>query len=1689
MVKTKKKKNYRLRKSVRRTLGALFMISAIIVAAIPFPDAAATNGEEPPEGSDNNIVIDYGVTEDDFTTKVELLPSDDDDVKAAFALVKVGNKYEYKWQYKYFIKNTGSAELPELGAIISQFNQGYTVDKVSLTSVNADTYIEVSAEDDGAFYKFFSEPLTGDDIDKHTYTYTYADWSNAARAEALEDFSVYFPTAYSEYATACQKRTDAENKGESVNQEIIAATDVTVKGNDIPNTKPEIQKIYYLENCFKQKFSRDKFELIDILIPAREANADSDNYEVHYYVKLKDPDDSINASYTCDDNGFLFNAKKSYPIVGIGQYKTVENDKTVVKGAFENYQQSISLELPEGIIYIADRAFKDSNITGIKINNVSTIGNEAFKGSDIKTLTWGIAPSKIIGAEAFSDTKLQNISIPDAVEEIGAGAFSYNDSLTSINIDDSSKVKIGKYAFYDCTELGNIDFTNKKISSIGEGAFAVLGLTQKCTSFKFPDTIRSVDSLEPKILAGRTDLETVVMPSELGYSKKETLPDDIFSGCTGLKCVEFSDNSTLIRFKPDTFKSVENQEFYVKGPKFTSNGVTIAGPRQSTWACTIKNGSAVPYMYLEDNKEYYEICRNKKMILSIDESGILQKCDYVEENENKDYEITYEPKNVPNLIIPGIVGEIAVKGIAQGCFTKELLKNIDGPLVIKDGGKLTTIDDNVFADASFSYVYLGDSVEKIGANAFANCKSLTQVTIGKNIKEIGDSAFNGCVLLTQVHFVEPDNLSTLSKIGTNAFNTDSSGDDLINKLVMIGTISSKYLPFTWAMDENNYADKTEGVRVCYKSPAPTANLVLESNYNTLITEENDGATTYTRTIDGIEGIPTNLSVILDNATLLPTLVDYQHYSDIDESIRTAYENGDETGYNDFEKQQILTAYNILVPDGVKSIDVKKFFESPEGKVNNSKSILVYLNQELDSERVEQYKKYGLFAGEFDDYADGSQKETETKGNDRITSVELRSVEYLPDNAFDDCENLATVILSPALKELGSIPFSNCPALSNIGFESEEKYYCKNGIIYENKSDGTKAIVECLAGRGVKTGNTNINLSNDPDLSSTSEIKPKAFSGCPNITSFDLTGVPNINAIPERCFEDCPSLIRADLPETVEEIDFRAFATLGNYIELTIRGRDLALGSQICGNENELRSTTNPGGTQAFVYTYDKSGVGRTLAKQGITIQEPPLAESKVYEVKFFDYDFKTQIGTTQEVEHGKFASEPAKPSRNGYTFKGWSNTEWLNDGKNTTGVTRNLDVYAMYEPNTSTNNNNNSNNNNSNNSNNSNNNNSNNKGENKDAIKGDYVNGGIDTNNDGIPDVDEKGNKLYKLTVTNGEGSGYYKAGKTVNIKAGIAPKGTSFAYWSCSNNNLIFQDHTDWITTLTMVAEDVTVICNFDGQYRLEVEYGTGSGSYPAGAKVAISALEAPEGREFASWTTKTNGLNIEDSTKATTIITMPQGNALITATYKDTPKKGTVSSNTTSPSKNNTSVVITKPGISDKNSASAYVSGSSDNFVVKISESLDAADEVQRALQKKYPDMSRIKYFAMDISLYDAKGENKITNTDGLKVNVTMPIPDALREYAGNNRVGAVKNGELETLNPKFTTINGVPSVTFTATHFSPYTIYVDTGNMTAAGTLDSTPKTGDGIHPKWFLSLGLACISIILFTKRDKKYVVKA
>lgn len=287
---------------------------------------------------------------------------------------------------------------------------------------------------------------------------------------------------------------------------------------------------------------------------------------------------------------------------------------------------------------------------------------------------------------------------------------------------------------------------------------------------------------------------------------------------------------------------------------------------------------------------------------------------------------------------------------------------------------------------------------------------------------------------------------------------------------------------------------------------------------------------------------------------------------------------------------------------------------------------------------------------------------------------------------------------------------------------------------------------------------------------------------------------------------------------------------------------------------------------------------------------------------------------------------------------------------------------------------------------------------------------------------------------------------------------------------------------------------------YTVSVVNGSGSGSYEEGATVIITANEPATGKQFKNWTTDNTNITLASTRMSATTFTMPAGNVTVTANYED---KSSSSSSTSSSSSsgstvsgnssnrtsaNGTKVIITRPGISDTDLAAAKVNGSKDGFIVKISETAEATAAVEAALINKYGSLDNIRYCAMDISLYDSTGTTKITDTTGLTIDITIPLPDALKEYAGNNKVAAIANSQLENLSPKFTTIDGVPCVTFKATHFSPYTIYVDTQDLSASGTLDSTPKTGDGIHPKWFLSIGLACISIALFMKKDKKVTSK-
>lgn len=381
--------------------------------------------------------------------------------------------------------------------------------------------------------------------------------------------------------------------------------------------------------------------------------------------------------------------------------------------------------------------------------------------------------------------------------------------------------------------------------------------------------------------------------------------------------------------------------------------------------------------------------------------------------------------------------------------------------------------------------------------------------------------------------------------------------------------------------------------------------------------------------------------------------------------------------------------------------------------------------------------------------------------------------------------------------------------------------------------------------------------------------------------------------------------------------------------------------------------------------------------------------------------------------------------------------------------------------------------------------------------------------------------KLYTLQVMHGSGAGSFAAGAQVIISADAAPEGQEFSGWDVSPAATVLADKTRPSTILTMPASDVAIIAQYQEKegastpepqqmYKLVVQNGNGSGSYAAGSQVVISAHEPAAGQQFSSWTISPDSTVTTDKTLSAIVITMPENDVAAIANYKaratgssnTTGSGNTSSTNTNRPSgginsvtptnrpssgsgtssNGGTTVVIDKNGLSNTGVVSATVNGSSDNFVLKITESTSATEAVLKALLAEYGNVDNIKYFPMDISLYDATGNTKITDTTGLSVNITLPLPDSLIQYAGNNKAAGVVNDKLDKLNPRFSTINGVSCITFTAEHFSPYVIYVDLTNLSDGTISDNTPTTGDGIHPKWFLSIGLACLSFVMFMMKD-------
>jgi len=89
-----------------------------------------------------------------------------------------------------------------------------------------------------------------------------------------------------------------------------------------------------------------------------------------------------------------------------------------------------------------------------------------------------------------------------------------------------------------------------------------------------------------------------------------------------------------------------------------------------------------------------------------------------------------------------------------------------------------------------------------------------------------------------------------------------------------------------------------------------------------------------------------------------------------------------------------------------------------------------------------------------------------------------------------------------------------------------------------------------------------------------------------------------------------------------------------------------------------------------------------------------------------------------------------------------------------------------------------------------------------------------------------------------------------------------------------------------TTASFTLTVNAATPTTYTVTVNSGTGGGSFAQGATVSVAANAAPSGKVFDKWTTS-DGVTFANANNVSTTFAMPAKNVIVTAAYKDAPKR----------------------------------------------------------------------------------------------------------------------------------------------------------------------------------------------------------
>lgn len=410
-------------------------------------------------------------------------------------------------------------------------------------------------------------------------------------------------------------------------------------------------------------------------------------------------------------------------------------------GAFWGCSALSSIALPDSVTEIERNAFFETGLRNIQLPEKLTL----------------------IGGGAFCNCKnLKQVQLPPQLKELGEGAFFNCENLAQIQLP-SQLNKLGGDAFRDCTSLDKIDIP-AGLKQIESATFCNTGLTSvtlhegltKIEDWAFHDCLKLKKIRIPKSVTDIGELALGIRYN-MGNGAEEVIPGGFtVEGYTGsaaeryVKRLHQSENLYHVFFKDVKFVSIGGQTAAVTNiskTKISALKTRAFTGKPLTQALTITYGGKK----LVNGRDYTLTWKNNKNIGTA--SVTIKGKGKYNGSVTKKFRITVQKNavyTVSRLKYKISSADTSGKGtvVFTGATDKAARKALTIPTTVKIGGK------------SFR-------VTAIGTSAMSGAKKLTTVKIGANIMTVGAKAFYGCSKLSNVTIFGTK--LTTAKTGANAF--------------------------------------------------------------------------------------------------------------------------------------------------------------------------------------------------------------------------------------------------------------------------------------------------------------------------------------------------------------------------------------------------------------------------------------------------------------------------------------------------------------------------------------------------------------------------------------------------------------------------------------------------------------------------------------------------------------------------------------------------------------------------------------------------------------------------------------------------------------------------------------------------------------------------------------------------------